>query len=127
VGRVCGRRHFIRSLTGRFPDVAASISEYARGLLHCEMGAFARATQAALDRGDFATAQAHFGFAEELWQVAGPALENALAVSYLENIDFGKRYGRSSPTRDMLPPGLRAGLSELEEHLRRLYTPKERA
>ena len=125
MGRVCGRKHFIRSLTGRFPEVTAAIPECSRGLLHCEMGTFAGATQAALDGSDFATALAHFAFAEELWRVAGPALENALAVSYLEHIDFDKKYSRSAPARDMLPPGLRAGLAELEEHLHRLYAPKE--
>jgi hypothetical protein len=84
VGRVCGRKHFIRSLSGRFPEIAAAIFTCSRGLLHCEMGTIAGATQEALDRGDFATAQAHLNFAEELWRVAGPALETAMAVSYLE-------------------------------------------
>jgi hypothetical protein len=125
MGRVCGRKHFIRSLSGRFPEIVAAIPLCSRGLLHCEMGTFAGATQEALNRGDFATAQAHLDFAEELWRVAGPALENALAVSYLEHIDFDRRYGRSAPARDMLPPGLRSGLSALEEHLRRLYAPRE--
>jgi hypothetical protein len=77
------------------------------------MGTFAGATQEALNRGDFATAQAHLDFAEALWRVAGPALENALAVSYLEHIDFDQRYGRSAPAPDMLPPGLRIRLSRL--------------
>jgi hypothetical protein len=125
MGRVCGRKHFIRSLSGRFPEIAAAIPIYSRGLLHCEMGTFAATTREALDRGDLATARAHLDFAEELWRVAGPALENALAVSYLEHIDFDKSYGRSAPARDMLPPGLRSGLAELEEHLRRLYAPRE--
>ena len=125
MGRVCGRKHFIRSLSGRFPEIVASIDLCSRGLLHCEMGTFARATQEALNRGDFMTAQAHLNFAEELWRVAGPALENALAVSYLEYIDFDKMYGRSASAREMLPPGLRSGLSALEEHLRRLYAPRK--
>jgi hypothetical protein len=125
VGRVCGRKHFIRSLSGRFPEIVAAIPICSRGLLHCEIGAFAGATREALERGDLATAQAHLNFAEELWQVAGPALENALAVSYLEHIDFDKRYGRSASAREMLPPGLRSGLAELEEYLRRLYARRE--
>jgi hypothetical protein len=126
MGRVCGRKHFIRLLTGRFPEIAAAIPICSRGLLHCEMGTFAGATQEALNRGELATAQAHLNFAEELWRVAGPALENALAVSYLEHIDFDKKYGQSASAREMVPPGLRSGLSALEEHLRRLYAPRER-
>lgn len=125
MGRVCGRKHFIRSLSGRFPEIVAAIPIDSRGPLHCEMGTFARATREDLDRGDIATAQAHLNLAEELWRVAGPALENAPAVSYLEYIDFNRRYGRSASARDMLPPGLRAGLAELEEYLRRLYAPRQ--
>ncbi len=45
MGHVCGRKHFIRPLTGRFPDVAARIDRYARVLFHCEVGVFARATR----------------------------------------------------------------------------------
>ena len=123
MGRVCGRKHFIRTLTGRFPEVVAAIDECARGLLHCEMGTFARATQATLDRGDFVTARAHFECAESLLRVAGPALANALAVSYLENIEFDKHYGRAFPAREMLPPALQDELVELEEHLRKLFAP----
>ncbi len=123
MGRVCGRKHFIRSLSRRFPEIAAEIPTYSRGLLHCEMGTFAGATQDALDCGDFAAARAHLAFADDLWRVAGPALENALAVSYLEHINFDKKYVGSTSAREMLPPGLRSGLAELEEYLRRLYAP----
>lgn len=126
MGQVCGRKHFIRTLTGRFPEVVASIDRYARGLLHCEMGYFAGATQAALDRGDFGTARAHFEYVDSLLRVAGPALANALAVSYLEYIEFDKLYGRSLPARQMLPPALQDLLAELEEHLRRLFAPRTR-
>jgi hypothetical protein len=127
VGRVCGRKHFIRSLSGRFPEIAAAIPSYSRGLLHCEMGTFAGATQDALRRADFATAQAHLNFAEDLWRVAGPDLKNALAVSYLEHIDFDTKRGRSATARELLPPGLRSGLAELEEYLRRLYAPESKS
>lgn len=123
MGRVCGRKHFIRTLTGRFPEVVAAIDKYSRGLLHCEMGTFAGATQAALDGGDFVTARAHFDYVDPLRRVAGPELANALAVSYLEYIQFDKHYGRLLPAREMLPPALQDELAELEEYLRKLYAP----
>ena len=82
MGCVCGREHFIRSLSGRFPGIAAAIPSYSRGLLHCEMGTFAGATETHSNAAISRVAQAHLNFAEELWRVAGPALENVLAVSY---------------------------------------------
>src|SRR5262245_3078988 len=116
-----GRKHFIRTLNGRFPEVAARIDKYTRGLLHCEMGHFAAATQEALDRGDEPVVRAHFAYAEELMRHAGPELENALQVSYVEYIDFDKQYPNSLRPRSLLPPLLRQSLADLEEHLRRIY------
>ncbi len=121
MGRVAGRRHFIRTLMGRFPDIAARIDRYSRGLLHCEVGFLAAATREALERGDEAEVRAHFEYAERLMSVAGPALENALQVSYLESIDFDKEYPNRVRPRLLLPPLLSDSLRNLEEHLERIY------
>jgi hypothetical protein len=128
VGRVADRKHFIWTLTRRFPEIAASIDSTARGLLHCEMGYFADATQEVLERGDEAAVRAHFGYAEELLRHAGPELANALQVSYLEFIDFDREYPRQLGARLLLPPLLRQSLAELEEHFRMIdeHTRRER-
>jgi hypothetical protein len=118
VGRVTGRKHFIRTLIGQFPEVAARIGSTARGLLHCEMGYFAEATQEAIERGDEMAVRRHFAYAEELMRHAGPALENALQVSYLEYINFDKEYRNRLQPRAILPPLLCQSLADLEEHLR---------
>jgi hypothetical protein len=120
VGHVAGRKHFIRTLTGRFPEIAARIDPTARGLLHCEMGYFAKATQDAMERGDEMAVRAHFEYAGELLRHAGPALLNAVQVSYLEYLNFDKEYPNKLRPRPLLPPLLGQSLTELEEHLRML-------
>ena len=118
MGRVTGRKHFIRTLIGRFPDVAARIDSTARGLLHCEMGYFAEATHEALERGDEMAVRTHFAYAEELMRHAGPELANAIQVSYLEYLNFDREYPNKLRPRSLLPPLLGHSLTELEEHLR---------
>jgi hypothetical protein len=73
---------FMALLAERFPDVAAAINDRARGLLHPEMGSFARATQAAIDRQEYETARRHFAFADEIFSDGAPDVENAVYVSY---------------------------------------------
>jgi hypothetical protein len=118
MGRVTGRKHFLRTLSGRFPEVVARIDSTARGLLHCEMGYFADATQEALECGDEIVVRSHFAYAEELMRFAGPALENALQVSYLEHINFNKKYANNIRPRSLLPLLLSQSLAALEEHFR---------
>lgn len=84
-------QRFIALLTERYPDIAASIDDCRRGLLHCEMGAFAHATQIAMDAGDVETVRRHFEFVDELFREAAPDVENAINVSYLENLHFDGR------------------------------------
>jgi hypothetical protein len=124
VGRVCGRKHFIRTLRGRFPEIAARIDSCARGLLHCEMGFFADATCEALESGTVETVRAHFAYAEELLRHANSYLENAIQVSYLEAINFDKPYPNGLNPRRLLPPLLKESLADLEVHLQTLFAPE---
>jgi hypothetical protein len=82
---------FIAMLMERFPEIAAQIDDCSKGLLHCEMGTVARATQEAIDRHDKETIQAHFQFIDEVFRDAAPDVENAVFVSYLENLQFEGR------------------------------------
>ena len=84
-----GQRHFEELLTHCFPGIAGEINEIERGLLHLEMAAFARATCAAIDNKDFKEVGAHLEFIDELFYDAAPDLENAIYVSYLENVFLG--------------------------------------
>ena len=87
--RLKGQSDFERLLREYFPVVAAGIEDVEQGLLHLEMAALARATCGAIEAGDLHQVQAHLRFIDELFGKAGPDLENAVCVSYLENIFVG--------------------------------------
>jgi hypothetical protein len=114
------RERFLLMLTERFPEVDAEIDDCSRGLLHLEMGTFARATQAAIDTQDKETVRRHFQFIEEVFRDATPDVENAVNVSYLEHLRFDGRKAGSTGARELLPPSLRQALVELEAYLAKL-------
>src|SRR5437764_9373341 len=91
------RDRFVVLLTERFPEVAAAIDDCSQGLLHLEMATLARATQAAIDGQDRDTVRRHFQFIDEVFRQAAPEVENAVNVSYLENLRFEGR--NAGPTR----------------------------
>ena len=111
---------FIALLTERFPELASSIDGCSQGLLHLEMATLARATQAAIDEQNKPTVQRHFQFIDEVFQDAAPDVENAVNVSYLENLRFEGRKAAPTKARELLTPRLRQALAELEEYLARL-------
>lgn len=114
------RTRFERLLAQRFPAIAAEIDESERGLLHMEMAAFARGTCAAIDRGDSEEVEAHLGFIDELFCNALPDLENAIYVSYLENVFLRSQDERYLSARRMLSDRLRAALADLEDHWKKI-------
>jgi hypothetical protein len=111
------RDRFIALLTERFPYVAAAIDDCSRGLLHLEMATLARATQAAVDTQDRDTVRRHFQFIDEVLRQADPYVENAVNVSYLENIRFAGRKAGPTKAQELLTPRLRKALAELEQYL----------
>lgn len=112
---------FIALLTEQFPEVAADIDSCSQGLLHLEMATFARATQTAIDSQDKTTVLRHFRFIDEVFRDAAPDVENAVNVSYLENLRFEGRKATASKARQLLTPRLRQALAELEDYLARLH------
>lgn len=112
---------FMALLTERFPEVAAAIDDCSQGLLHPEMGTLARATQTAIDSQDRDTVRRHFQFIDEVFRQAAPDVENAVNVSFLENLRFEGRKAAATKARELLTPRLRKALSELEEYLARLF------
>jgi hypothetical protein len=112
---------FIALLTARFPEVAAAIDDCSQGLLHLELATLARATQAAIDYQDKATIVRHFQFVDEVFRDSAPDVENAVNVSYLENLRFVGRKAAPTKARDLLTPRLRQALIELEEYLARTH------
>jgi hypothetical protein len=120
-------QRFISLLTAQFPDVTMDIPESMRGLLHLEMATLARATQAALDGQDWETVQRHFRFIDEVFRDAASDVENAVYVSYLENLRFEGRKAGTTRARELLPPRLQRALVDLEAYLERLFGGTGRA
>jgi hypothetical protein len=88
------------------------------------MATLARRTQAAIDSQDKATVRQHFKFIDDVFHVAAPDVENAVNVSYLENLRFEGRDAGPCKARELLPPRLKQALAELEEYLARLFGDK---
>ncbi|MGH7140865.1 MAG: DUF7674 family protein [Pirellulales bacterium] len=121
MGEQIDRDRFIKMVTERFPTVAAAIDDCSQGLLHLEMATLARATQAAIDNQDRETVRRHFQFIDEVFSHAASDVENAVNVSYLENLRFEGRKAGPTRARELLTPRLRRALSELEAYLARLF------
>src|SRR5258708_20511817 len=77
---------FERLLMSLLPDVVAEIDDEDRSLLHMEMSALARATCRAIENGDENSIRRHFEFIDSVLSNAAPDVENAVHVSYLENV-----------------------------------------
>jgi hypothetical protein len=111
-----GRDDFIRLLEREFPEVIAQIDECRQGLLHCEVAVLRRLTEEAMDEGKEWLAERHFRFVERLLQGAGPDLENALEISYLEDLALGGHTPqRHRIVKDRMPLVLRRRMIEVRE------------
>jgi hypothetical protein len=85
------------------------------GLLYLQMAVFTRSTQAPIDAGDTETLNRHFAFADRFFHQAAVGLENALNVSYLENLKFSPPDGEKA--RSLMSPALRQGWRDIMEYL----------
>ncbi len=112
-GGIKDRGDFERLLSERFPAIAAEIDDFERGHLHLEIAVLARATCGAVDLGDLQQVQAHVGFVDELFSGAGPDLENAVYVSYFENVFLGGEDTRYILARTMLSKRHQNALAEI--------------
>ena len=108
-----GRDEFLARLAAEYPSIVADINEYEAGLLHCEVAVFRRATERAMDAGRLTEVERHFRLVEQMLPVADPALENALEISYLEDLALGEwTPTRYRIVRDRMPVAMRAVLIE---------------
>jgi hypothetical protein len=109
-----GYARFLQMLTEEFPEVPQAFDEYSRGLLHCEMGTFARVTEEAIDRGRFSQTEQYFNFVERVRQNATPEVENAIDVSYIEYLAFSEVTDTRLRAMRRMPEGIRAVLLEID-------------
>lgn len=113
------REEFLNRLATEFPEAAAQVRPDEAGLLHCEVAAFRRATERALDAGRLWEAEQHFRLVAELLQDAGPELRNALDVSYLEDLALWKcTPARHHAVKERMPKSLRETLIRYHEQWR---------
>jgi hypothetical protein len=107
--------YFEERLAVRFPAIAEALTEIERGLLHVEMGAFARATRTAIEGGNLGEFTSHLAFIDELLDGADSDLANAIYVSYLESVFLGRDDAPYCQARSALSDRLRAALAEMQE------------
>ena len=117
-------KEFIEALVQTFPALCEEIGEW-DGLLHVQMGVFARFTQQAIDQGDFNTLDQCLALAHRMFHDANPELKNAFYVSYLENLDLETPNGQLAHKR--MSPLLQAGYNEINEYLDKLFEEGEKA
>ena len=109
---------FIEQLGLEFPELREDIKEY-EGLLHVQMGSFARITQAAIDAGDFETLRRQFMLADRFFRDAAPDLQNAFYVSYLEHMDFRGPHGQRA--QSFMSSALRKGWQDIMDYMDELF------
>jgi len=69
---------FLRMVEAELPEVhwPCDSDESRKGLLHCEMAAFARLTEEKMDKGLFSQAEKYFQFISNIRHHAAPEVEN---------------------------------------------------
>ena len=83
------RSIFLKELKSVFPELTKGVNaEY--GLLHLEMHVFARFTQRAITDRDVDKARLCFELADKYYKEGTVQLSNAIAVSFVEHLDFQK-------------------------------------
>lgn len=81
------RSEFVRELKVAVPEAVATLKGF-RDSLTMEMLAFTMLTQEAIRAGDFGLVRRCFFFAHEVWSRGNRDVRNALAVGFLEDLDF---------------------------------------
>jgi len=109
---------FLALVAAEFPILADEFAEE-EGLFHVQMAAFSHLAQDAIERGDFATLKRCYNLADETMKNVSPSVENAIYVSFLENLDFESSPHGAEAER-LLPPKLSEMLTELNEHWRQI-------
>lgn len=112
----------IRRIEDAFPALRAELHhELVDGLLHPQLGAFARLAQTFIDGGDRSGWQRVVDVFTDLRLNEDPALENALNVSFLENLDFKDDKLCRLWAYEAMPERMRSAWNEMDMYNRRLH------
>ena len=113
------RRDLLDLILAEFPDVAVELKNSGEGLLHIEVAMFRQATERAIDAGQFWTAEKHFRFVDRILQNASPDVDNALRISYLEDLALGDcTSNRHRAVKERMPARMRAELIRIHSNWR---------
>jgi hypothetical protein len=105
---------FVEQLVAKFPELREDVESEA-GLFHNQMHVFTRLTNETVAVGDFRALKRQFAFADRFFHHSDDFLENALSVSYLEDLDFTGRHGEGAEA--LLSAKLRQGRREVLQYL----------
>jgi hypothetical protein len=112
-----GPDQFRAMLETEFPGTLAKAAEaYGAGNLHVEVSTFRRTTIEAIDAGRLWLAERHFRFIASVWPRATADLENAIDISYVEEIALSEATPqRYAAVRERMPPEMRAKLIAMHD------------
>jgi hypothetical protein len=109
-------------LEPRFPSLAADLhDEIADELLHVQIGAFSRFAQSVIDNEDEVTWHQVTDSFMHLWKNCTPDVENALNVSFLEQLSFKDGAKRRAWAYDKMPDTMRKAFDEMEAYNRNIH------
>ena len=83
------RSEFLQELESKIPEAYAGI-DTSEELIHCEMGDFRRWVELKMEAGAEWKCQQAFEFVIECLDKSVPALENALEISFIEDLALGE-------------------------------------
>jgi hypothetical protein len=99
----------------QFPALQSKQDGSAKGLLHCGMGWFSHQTSDAIQIGALRSVRHHFEFVDAALARASDELENAILVSYIENV-FAQNTPGTQYVSNLLTPPLAAHVAAMEGH-----------
>ncbi|MEP6788302.1 MAG: hypothetical protein ABJB40_07720 [Acidobacteriota bacterium] len=99
-----GKDRFVELALGEFPDLRDEFVEY-DGLLHLQMAAVSHKANDAIGKADWNGLSRIYTFVSQIFDVADSDVENAVYVSFVENLDLhGSVLGEQA--KALLPPVL---------------------
>lgn len=110
------REQMVRILIEEFPSLEEEIRDDVwAGLVHLEIGCFARYTQRQIDGGNREEVQRCFAVADRILKNADEQVDNAVYVSYLEHLDLHDGKRQRSWAKGMMSPLVLAGWKQMNE------------
>lgn len=103
-----------------FPELKDDLEKY-RGMLHTQMGIWSYLAQRFIDIQDSENFQRICMVFLELFSDASPELENALNVSFLENLSFENGERNRKWAYNAMPERMRIAWDEMEEYNSKIH------